>query len=415
MARRCCAESENRLLSLDEALARIRAAIRPIEGSERVGLKQAHGRILAEDIDASIDLPPYSNSAMDGYALRRADIAAAPDVRLKVVGTSFAGCPFEGSLGLGECIRIFTGAAVPEDADAVIMQEDVLREGDEIRLARIVELHENIRPAGDELKSGERLLDRGKRLTPADLGLLASIGRTDVAVRRKLRAAFFSTGDELRPIGEPLAHGEIHDSNRYTLHAMLDHSCVEAIDLGVVRDDRAAIKQALHEAAKISDVVVTSGGVSVGEADYVAEAVGEVGQVDFWKLAMKPGKPIVFGRLGEACFFGLPGNPVAVIVTFRQIVRPALLQLMGVPVSPPLRLHAVCRSRLHKAAGRQEFQRGLFTPDGAGSFSVVGCGAQGSHRLRSMSQANCFIVLSAGNAGVEPGETVEIEPFEELF
>lgn len=413
MAHRCCAESGNGLLSLSEALARIRAALRPIEGSERVGLKQAHGRILAEDIDALIDLPPYANSAMDGYALCHGD--TAPDLRLKVVGTAFAGRPFPRPLRPGECIRIFTGAAVPENADAVIMQENVVREGDEIRLSRTVELGENIRPAGDEIRTGERLLNRGKRLAPADLGLLASIGRVDVAARRKLRTAFFSTGDELRPIGEPLAYGEIHDSNRYTLHGMLDHPCIEAIDFGVVRDDEQVIKQALQEAAEIADVVITSGGASVGEADYVTGALRELGRVNFWKLAMKPGKPVAFGQLGGTCFFGLPGNPVAVIVTFRQIVRPALLQLMGATVSPPLRLRAVCRSRLHKSAGRLEFQRGLFSPDEAGGFSVIGGGAQGSHRLTSISRANCFIVLPAENTGVEPGETVEIEPFDELF
>jgi molybdopterin molybdotransferase len=415
MARRKCAESENRLISLEMALAHVRAVIRPIEGNERVGLKQAHGRVLAENIDAPFDLPPYPNSAMDGYALRCADVAVVQDARLKVVGASFAGRPFQGSVKEGECVRIFTGAAVPEGADAVIMQEDALCEGDEIRVLDSVELHENIRSAGDDIRSGNRLLDWGKRLTPADLGLLASIGRSDVTVLRKLRAAFFSTGDELRPIGEPLVYGEIHDSNRYTLAAMLGHPGIEAIDLGVVGDDLEVTKHALREAAEISDVVVTSGGVSVGEADCVAEAVRELGRVDFWKLAMKPGKPVVFGRLGKTCFFGLPGNPVAVIVTFRQIVRPALLQLMGAPVPPVLRLQAVCRSRLHKSAGRQEFQRGLFSPDGTGGFRVVGCEAQGSHRLSSMSQANCFIVLSAENEGVEPGETVEIEPFEELF
>jgi molybdopterin molybdotransferase len=405
------AEPQARLLSLDEALARISKVIRPIEGSERVILKQAHGRILAEHVDARIELPPFSNSAMDGYACRLADIQASQETRLKVAGASFAGHPFAGSLGSGECIRIFTGAAVPDGADAVIAQEEVLREGDHIRFTKVTEFHENIRPAGDEIKAGERLLDRGKRLTPADLGLLAAIGQVDVAVRRRLHVAFFSTGDELRSIGQPLAYGEIHDSNRYTLYALLDHPGIEAIDLGVVRDDQESIRLALQEAADVADVVITSGGASVGEADFVAETLRELGQVDFWKLAMKPGKPLVFGRLGPAFFFGLPGNPVSVIVTFHQIVRPALTQLMGGQVTPPLRLQAVCRSRLRKSAGRLEFLRGIFSVDQEGRFSVAGCGEQGSHRLSSISRANCYIVLPSENEGVEPGEIVEIEPF----
>lgn len=404
-----------RLIPLDEALAAMRAIIQPIEGSETVGLVQAHGRILDEVIHAPMDLPPFTQSAMDGYALCSEDGGASPGVRLKVAGTAFAGHPFAGRVGRGECVRIFTGAVVPEGADVVLMQEEVDRDGDHVVLTRIVKPHQNIRRAGEEISAGERLLDRGRRLTAADLGLLASVGQAEVRIKRKLRVAFFSTGDELCPVGERLAHGAIHDSNRYMLTALLSHPCIKPIDLGVVGDDREMLRQVFREASGSADAIVTSGGVSVGDADFVAETLGELGQVDLWKVAVKPGKPFAFGRLGRAYFFGLPGNPVAVMVTFLQMVRPALLQLMGSPPSPALRLRAVCRSRLRKSTGRQEFQRGIFVPNDNGGFDVESCGAQGSHRLSSVSRANCFIILSADNAGVEPGDSVIIEPFGEWF
>lgn len=411
----CVLKSGGRLPSLDAALASMRAIIQPIEGSEQVGLRQALGRILEGEILAPVDLPPFHQSAMDGYALRTGHGRVSPGVRLKVVGTAFAGHPFRGQVREGECVRIFTGAAVPEGADAVIMQEEVEREDDYVVVGRAVRAKQNIRRAGEEMSVGERLLDAGRALTAADLGLLASVGQAEVRVRRKLRVAFFSTGDELRPLGEPLNHGEIHDSNRYALHALLHHPCIEPIDLGLVGDDRQVLKRVFRDASACADAIMTSGGVSVGDADFVAGILAELGQVDFWKVAIKPGKPFAFGRLGRAYFFGLPGNPVAVMVTFRQIVRPALLQLMGSKPSPVLRFQAVCRSRLSKSPGRLEFQRGIFVPNDEGGFDVESCGAQDSHRLSSISRANCFIILSADNAGIEPGDSVTIEPFGELF
>lgn len=406
-----CAGPASDTIPLDAALTRIQTSLSPLQESERIGLKQARGRVLAEAVTATTDLPPFPNSAMDGYALHSAD--AVSNASLKVIGTAFAGHPFEGRVDAGECVRIFTGAAIPAGADAVATQEEVRREGDFITLSAPIARHRNIRPSGDEIPAGQCVLAPGKLLTSADLGLIASTGLPELAVIRKLRVVFFSTGDELTPLGEPLAYGRIYDSNRYTLHGLLEHPAIEAVDLGVIRDDPDAIQTALSTVAQDADVILTTGGVSVGEADFVTGILKTLGQIDFWKIAVKPGKPFAFGRIRQAWFFGMPGNPVAVIVTFRQLVRPALLRLLGAHPTPPTRLPAVCRSRLRKSPGRMEFQRGVYTTEDNG-LSVISCGPQGSHRLSTVSQANCFIVLPMENAGVEPGDTVIIEPLEEF-
>ncbi len=409
-----CAESVSSF-TMEEAQARIRESVTPISGVEDVPLKQARGRILAVNLMAPFDLPPFPNSAMDGYALRHGDIAGQMEACLTIIGTSSAGKPYDGLLGPGECVRLFTGAAVPAGADTVIMQEDVIRDVDQIRLARTVLPHANVRPVGDEIRSGECLLERGKMLQAADLGLMASAGFPKATVTRRLRVAFFSTGDELRPVEDPLEHGQIHDSNRYLLHSLLNCPAIEAIDMGVVHDDATAVKQALLDASRQADAIISSGGVSVGEPDFVTASLAELGQVGFWKVAVKPGKPFAFGRIGQAWFFGLPGNPVAVMVTFRQLVRPALLQMMGTQPKPPLRLRAICRSPLKKSPGRMEFQRGQFKSDCEGGLAVTGFAGQGAHQLLGMSRANCLIVLPKDNAGVKPGERVEIEPILDEF
>jgi len=409
-----CAEP-GRSLTLDDALAHILAAIPPLTDRENIPLRQALGRVLAADIHAPFDLPPFANSAMDGYALRHADVAGQPDAALAVVGTAFAGQPYPGKVDAGQCVRIFTGAVLPEGADSVLMQEDARRENDQIRLARIPALAANVRPAGDEIRAGGRLLALGRRLNAADLGLLASAGLAEVTVTRQLRVAFFSTGDELRPLGETLGPGQIHDSNRYTLHALLADPAIAAIDLGAVRDDPAALRQILLDASRQADAIITTGGVSVGDADFVTPALAELGRVEFWKVAIKPGKPFAFGKIGPAWLFGLPGNPVAVMVTFQQLVRPALLQLTGATARRPLRLKATSRSALKKSPGRMEFQRGVFGPDGNGGLIVEGVAGQGSHQLLGLCRANCFIVLPTDTAGVKPGDAVDIEPFVEGF
>lgn len=407
-----CAEPA-RSLKLDAALHRILAALNPVAETETVPLAQALGRILAADITAPFDLPPFANAAMDGYALRHADSHAG--ATLAVAGVSFAGHPYSGKLQAGQALRIFTGAAMPDGADSVVIQEEVALEEGQIRLSRPIPPQANVRPAGDESRRGEILLRAGRRLQAADLGLLASAGLAEVAVTRRLKVAFFSTGDELRPVGETLAYGQIHDSNRYLLHGLLQDPAIEAWDLGVLRDEPAALRQALLAASRQADAILTTGGVSVGDADFVTQTLAELGRVEFWKIAIKPGKPFAFGQIGPAWLFGLPGNPVAVAVTYAQLVRPALLHMAGGEPRPPLRLTATCRSALKKSPGRMEFQRGVFTPDRAGGLAVTAVAGQGSHQLLGLSQANCFIVLPEESAGVKPGELVEIEPFTNGF
>lgn len=409
-----CAEPA-RSLSLDEALTRVLAAVPALAGTENVPLLQALGRVLAEDLTAPFDLPPFANSAMDGYALRHADIAGNLEAALQVIGASFAGRPYSGRVEAGQCVRIFTGAALPEGADSVAMQEDVAVEDGRIRLNRPLSAGANVRPAGDEVPAGGLLLAHGRRLNAADLGVLASAGFAEAPVTRRLRVAHFSTGDELEPVGKALEFGQIHDSNRYVLHGLLASPAIEAMDLGVVRDDPARVRQALSNAAESADAIITSGGVSVGEADFVTAALAELGRVEFWKVAVKPGKPLVFGRIGQAWLFGLPGNPVAVMVTFLHLARPALLKMMGATPSPPLRLKAKSLSALKKPPGRLEFQRGVFGPDGKGGLVVEGVAGQGSHQLLGTSRANCFIVLPPHNAGVAAGDSVDIEPFLDSF
>ena len=405
----------SRLMSVDEALARIEALTSPLVGEERVAIRSALGRVLARDVTATVDVPPYTNSAMDGYALRGADLEAASGDGLRLVGDSFAGHPFGGSVGAGECVRIMTGAMMPDGADTVVMQEATTVDGETVRLAPGGKPGMNVRGAGEDLRAGGLALPSGTRLKPVDLGLLASVGVAEVSVRRRVRVAFFSTGDELCSIGEALREGCLFDSNRYTLYGMLTRFGAEVIDLGVVRDTREAIEQAFRDAADQADVVITSGGVSVGEADFVKETLDRLGGIDFWRIAMKPGKPLAFGRLdGGAYFFGLPGNPVSVMVTFYQFVLPALRRLAGEQAKPAMWLRAPCLSRLKKGKGRTEFQRGVLVTGADGQLAVDTTGSQGSGILHSMSVADCFIRLPADSGEIEPGTMVDVQPFEGL-
>jgi molybdopterin molybdotransferase len=399
-------------LSLEEALARIEAALQPIEANERLPLRATLDRILAEDVRAPIDVPGHTNSAMDGYAMRFADLLPREDeTTLKCVGDAFAGHPFAGEVQRGECVRIMTGGALPAGADTVVMQEHVTIDGDRVRFRSGYRPGENVRQAGEDLARGALVLAAGKRMRPAELGLLASIGVSEVAVRRRLRVAFFSTGDELRHAGTLLAPGEIYDSNRDSIYGMLARLNVEPIDLGVVRDEPEALRAVFKAAAGQADVVIASGGVSVGAADYVKQILEELGKIDFWQIASKPGRPLAFGELGDATFFGLPGNPVSVMVTFYQVVRPALCYLMGAPAEPPLKLTARTLSQLHKRPGRREFQRGILETAADGTLTVRSVGQQGSGILSSMSKANCFIVLPETSGSVAEGAMVTVEPF----
>ena len=408
-----CADSgKGDLLSVEEAEQRIFSLLKPVDATEYVDVRQALGRTLSRDVISTVNVPPHTNSAMDGYAIRAEDILSEGYTALTNIGTAFAGKPFTGSISSGQCVRIMTGAKMPAGSDTVIMQEHAQVSDDTVRIDAGNRTGQNVRQAGEDLAMGDIALAAGKRLTPADIGLLASIGIGEIAVVRRLRVAFFSTGDELRAVGTPLGEGEIYDSNRYTLYGMLKRQDIEIIDMGVVADDRNAMSAAFRQAAQVADVVLTSGGVSVGDADYVKDIVRAEGKVDFWKLAIKPGRPLAFGSLGNAVFFGLPGNPVAVMVTFYQFVQPALRYLRGETTLRPARFAVPCVSAMKKKPGRTEYQRGLLQTDADGNLQVSVTGAQGSGILSSMSTANCFIVLPEQNTGVMPGDSVLVEPFD---
>jgi molybdopterin molybdotransferase len=410
----CDSNELSNLLTVDEALSRIRGELAPVRGFERCGLHEAYGRIVAADVISPLNVPGHVNSAMDGYAVASGDLPAEGARQLQLVGTAFAGNPFDGRLQNGQAVRIMTGAVVPEGADTVIMQEQVEVDGESITIQCGHRPGENVRQIGEDIAKGGVVLAPGKKIRAAELGLLASLGVAEVTVRRPLRVATFSTGDELCSIGEVPKAGQIYDSNRYSLYGMLRALNVEHIDMGVIRDDPQAISDAFSTAADVADVLITSGGVSVGDADYVKQTLDRLGQVNFWKIKMKPGKPLAFGKLGDTLFFGLPGNPVSVMATFYEIVQPSLRHLQGQESTVPLRLKVRCSDKL-KSPGRQDFQRGILERNADGELVVRSTGNQGSHILSSMSQANCFIVLPAECRGIAPGEWVDVEPFEGLI
>lgn len=408
----CADDYDPNSLPVDKARELIRQFLTPITGTEHVAIRNALGRVLGEDVISPVAVPSHDNSAMDGYALRFEDLAADAETALEIAGTAFAGAPFAGRVEPGRCVRIMTGGVLPEGADTVVMQERVASDGKTARIAPGQKRGQNIRRAGEDLRPGQVVLARGTPVRPAELGLIASLGIGEISVFRRLRAAFFSTGDELVSIGTPLAEGQIYDSNRYTIHGMLTRLGCEVIDLGVVRDDPAALEKAFHDAAAMADVVITSGGVSVGEADFTKDLMDKLGEVVFWKIAMKPGRPLAYGRVGSAHFFGLPGNPVSVMVTFYEFVRDALLVLMGRnPVAPLPAFRVKCTTPLKKAPGRTEFQRGVLYQEN-GEWLVRVTGDQGSGILRSMAEANCFIVLPTEQGNLPAGATVDVQLLE---
>jgi molybdopterin molybdotransferase len=393
----------------------IERVVTPVEAIERVAIRAALGRVLAEDLISPIDVPSSDNSAMDGYAVRADDLAATGPTALRVAGTALAGQPFAESAGHGEAVRVMTGALMPEGFDTVVIQESVVVEGDRVIVPAGQQRGQNRRRRGEDLARGKPALSAGKRLSPADLGLLASLGFVEVPVRRRLRVAFFSTGDELRSVGEPLDPGEVYDSNRYTIHGMLTRLGVEPIDMGVVRDDPDALERAVRIASESADAIVSSGGVSVGEADFTRHVMARLGDIAFWKIAMRPGRPMAFGRIGKASYFGLPGNPVAVMISFYFFARDALLRQMGVRAEPLPFVRARSASAFRKRPGRTEYQRARLVHEPDGTMSVHGAGNQGSGVLRSMSEANCIVVLHHDQGAVAPGDMVDCVAFEGLL
>ncbi|MES2994219.1 MAG: gephyrin-like molybdotransferase Glp [Pseudomonadota bacterium] len=400
-----------------EFIARLVPKVRAVE---MLALRSALGRVLARDVVSGFDVPSHDNSAMDGYALRGSELAADADTVLQVAGSGFAGQVDLATAGPGQCVRIMTGAVMPAGLDTVVPQEFVKLDGDRVTIpAGAVRTGDNRRLAGEDLAKGEAALVAGRVLRPADLGMLASLGQAEVPVFRRLRVAFFSTGDELRSIGEPLDAGCVYDSNRYTLWGMLARLGVDIIDLGVVRDEPEALEATFRAAARDADAVITSGGVSVGEADHTKMVMAQLGDVLFWRIAMRPGRPMAIGRIEtdghSAILFGLPGNPVAVMVTFYALVRDALLAMSGAVAAPMPLLRAASVAPMRKKPGRTEYQRGIVTraADGAG-WEVRITGSQGSGILRSMSEANGLVVLHHAQGNVAAGELVDVLPFDAL-
>lgn len=398
------------MLSVEQALSQIKATVPLITIHEKVALRQSLGRVLAQDIISTVNVPPHRNSAMDGYAIRSQDLPIEGTQTLTVIGRALAGQTFTGTISSGQCVRIMTGAVLPIDTDTVIMQEQVTCEGDHITFKAGQQMGQHVRGIGEDLAIGQTVLKSGQLLLPPQLGLIASLGIPEISVWRKLRVAFFSTGDELRSVGQSLQEGDIYDSNRYTLYGMLARLGVDIIDMGVIRDEPEAIREALLTASKHSDVILTTGGVSVGEADYIKEILASLGQVHFWKISIKPGKPLAYGKINQAIFFGLPGNPVAVMVTFYQFVQPALQQMMGYSVLSN-QWKARSLTQIKKKPGRTEFLRGILTQQTDSEWFVQPTQQQGSHILRSMSEGNCFIILRTEQGNVAVGDWVEVQPF----
>jgi molybdopterin molybdotransferase len=401
--------------AVGEFLARL---VEPVRESERVDLTAALDRILAEDIVSPISVPPHDNSAMDGYAFDGAQLRPGQPLQLEVVGTALAGKAWHGSVGPGQCVKIMTGAIMPAGLDTVVPQE-FTRTGDDGRVhlpADLLRAGDNCRLKGEDLAEGRPALRAGERLGPAACGLVASLGIGQVRVTRRLKVAYFSTGDEILSLGDTPREGAVFDSNRYTVRGLLTRLGCEVVDLGVVRDDPALLEQAFTHAAQQADAIITSGGVSVGEADFTKAMMKKLGDVAFWRIAMRPGRPMAVGRLAtggrRAVLFGLPGNPVAVMVTFLAFVRPALLRMMGATAQPLVLLKAHSAEAMRKKPGRTEYQRGIVSAAPDGSLQVRTTGNQGSGVLSSMVQANGLIVLHHGQGNVAPGDEVDVMMFD---
>lgn len=408
-----CDDYDPNSMAVEQAREYIKAFLSPVKETEKISLMSSLGRILAENMIAPHNVPNHDNSAMDGYAFSAQDLAADGSTQFKVTGSVFAGNALIGEVQRGACIKIMTGAAIPAGVDTVIPQERVKITGDLIEITEPIKQGANVRYAGEDLAQGQIVLPIGHMIKPADLGLIASLGIGEVSVYRKLRVSFFSTGDELASIGSTLKQGQVFDSNRYTIFGMLSRLGVEIEDLGAIPDDPALLEKTLKQAVENSDVVITSGGVSVGEADFMKQLLQKLGQVLFWKIAMKPGRPLAYGKIGNAHYFGLPGNPVAVMVTFYQFVRQALLGLMGQPSPSVLpMLNALCVTPIRKLKGRTEFQRGILFLADNNTWQVKTTGNQSSGVLSSMSQGNCFIVLGEEVGNIEAGETVQVQLFD---
>lgn len=407
----CC--SAPGLIPFEQALENMLAAIKPITDVENITLTQALGRVLSNDITSPINVPGHNNSAMDGYAFAHESLQNQQSLTL--VGRSMAGQPFEGECKKGQCIRIMTGAKIPADCDTVEMQENCQVDGENIHFLAPRHLGDNVRLAGEDISRDQVVFKTGRRLSAIDIGVLASLGINELSVYRKLNVALIATGDELKALGQPLESGDIFESNSYALSAMLKNLNVNVINFGVIADDEKAIREAFLQADAQADAVISSGGVSVGDADYTKLVLEQIGEIAFWKIAMKPGKPFAFGKLPNSIFFGLPGNPVSAMVTADLLAMPALMKLQNYQTTPAITLRAKTVTDLRKAPGRMDFQRGVLSYNGQGELMVTSTGNQGSGILTSIAAANCYIVLPAEQGRVKANATVNIRLFERFF
>ena len=404
------ASPKNSMMPFEEAMSLMFNNINTLPSVESISLTMSLGRILAADITSPVNMPPFDNSAMDGYALRSDDLKNS--MSLTLVGTAFAGTPYELAVESGNCIRIMTGAQLPQGCDSVIMQELVDVDGSKITMNSAVSKGNNIRHCGSEFSLGDTVLKQGEVISARHIALIASLGLKTIEVFKSLTVGIFSTGDELVELGLPLKAGQIYDSNRFAIIAQLQKMNMNIIDYGVIKDDPQLIKNAFEQASLEADVVITSGGVSVGEADFTKDILQEIGNIDFWKIAMKPGKPMAFGRLSDSLFFGLPGNPVSAMVTFYQLAKPAIQKLSGQTLKESLRLSATLTNNIKKRAGRLEFQRGIASTNLKGELSVSTASSQSSGMVGSMCNANCFIILPQAQENLSVGDNVIVELFD---
>jgi molybdopterin molybdotransferase len=413
----CADPTDPNTISVAQALGQIQSKTVAVEQSVLLPIRECLGRICSESTRSKINVPGHANSAMDGYAIAFSDLQI--DLReghittFKEIGCSYAGQNLDAVCKSGQCIQIMTGAVIPEGCDTVIMQEQTEQRDDGlVAVDSNHRLGENVRYAGEDIKQNTVILNQGDKIGPADLGVLASLGIAQLNVFRKPIVAFMSTGDELTSIDKPLEKGQIYDSNRYTLFGMLAQLEVDIIDLGVIQDDFHSIRSALLDAANKADLVITTGGVSVGQADFIKTALEDIGQPDFWKIAIKPGRPLTFGKIEDSLFIGLPGNPVAVMVTFNHFVIPAIRQLSGATPAQAPTVRAASTEKMRKQAGRLEIQRGIASFGVDGQWQVCKTGKQGSGILTSMTRGNCFILLREESNGVEIGDLVEVQLFD---
>ena len=404
------------LLSVDQALKHIFSALPSIDDYEIINIEKAKGRTLHKNIIAPFNVPGHDNSAVDGYALNHIDLPTEGIKSLVVIGSAYAGKPNSNRISSGQCIRIMTGATIPANVDTIIMQEHVELKENVICIDNRHKAGQNIRSAGEDIKQGEMILQSGKFITPADIGLMASLGIAEIKVKRKLTIAIASTGNEVISIGDNHSANSIYDSNRYCLSAALNRPDIDIINLGILEDSPEALLNSFNQASQYADMIVSSGGVSVGDADHTKTALKQSGQVDFWKIAIKPGRPLAFGHIGDSVFFGLPGNPVAVMVTFYQFVLPALEHMIGVKnktLAPKIQVKVL--EDIRKKPGRTEIVRAILQQDNYNIWGVKPTGKQGSGILRSMSLANAFIILEHERNSVKAGEMVTVQPFAGIF